>query len=230
MEKAVNDREVGDQRLKADWEERSKREGLQTVTSVRWDEEEISRATSQLKAEIGKFLKDQFDEDSLKSFLEIGCGVGRILDMWEEKIFPPKINGIDISEGMIEKAQKNARLSRSTGLHVKDAAFLNEKDIEELKADLVYSVTVLEHVVDGPNFIHTIENMKKMSNKYIMLIEEAHPHKTMPSTYTRTDMIRSISEYIKVMEPWSLIKFDRHIFIDDLYCMFLFKKEKEGRF
>lgn len=202
------------------WEERSARAGMPAVMSIRWSEEDSKLATQELHIEVKKLIADL----ELKSVTEVGCGIGRNLQFFANESIE-KINGVDISQGMVDKARSNVRVTphQSLSLSVQDASFMTDEEVEKNRADLVFTCTVVAHVVSEPDFLHLVDRIKRMSNKYVLLVEEAHSHKRQSSQYTRTDMIRSVSEYIQEMAPWDLVQLKRINCFEDGYAAMLFQ-------
>jgi SAM-dependent methyltransferase len=81
--------------------------------------------------------------------LEIGCGVGRILQRLVQGVAPSKVIGVDISENMIRYARRslpdgpNSKIE----LHVNSGADL--RMVESASVDFAYSNDVFIHIADS---------------------------------------------------------------------------------
>jgi len=213
--------------LTADWDRRAKRDGLQSVMSVRWNDRECEDATRLLIKAIWHLLADNIPKLPIKSVTEVGCGIGRVLKMWHTSKYVGSMRGVDLSYNMIERAKE---LMPQAEFIVADAAFLNKRQIDQLTADFVFTVTCLEHITDEVNFLYAIENIKSMAQRYVLLVEETALHRRHPASYTRTDMMRPIKDYMEVMEPWSLVAVSSVMCMEDKYSLMLFQKAEMGRF
>lgn len=129
-----------------------------------------------------------------KTALDIGCGTGRWCKVLLKRGF--KVVGIDISEGMIEKANWNLD---AEGLLNDNIAFklmnIEDSNFPDNHFDLVSSITVLQHnpYDSQKKIIKNICSATKCGG-YILIIEHTKKHSGL-------DMFpRSKNEWIKLFE------------------------------
>jgi len=96
--------------------------------------------------------------------LDVGCGVGLHSKMLQEKK-NCYVYGIDISESMVKSANKNLgggfiALGSVTNIPYRDSTF-----------DVVYTVNVLHHLIDHNIIARAIEEMARVSKKYVIIFE-----------------------------------------------------------
>jgi ubiquinone/menaquinone biosynthesis C-methylase UbiE len=97
--------------------------------------------------------------------LEIGCGVGR----WTQKMAASNsVIGVDISKSMLKLA-KGRSCGNDCSFIVADASYLPFKDGT---FDLVFSVTVLQHILDGKRHLKAISEVSRVSGSKILFVEE----------------------------------------------------------
>lgn len=82
-------------------------------------------------------IKHQLDEQEHPIVLEIGCGVGRLLKVFQED---REVIGVDFSPNMIEKGKEYVPRA---SLYVTDGSKL---PVPENYVDLVYSFLVFQHI------------------------------------------------------------------------------------
>ena len=75
-------------------------------------------------------------------FLEIGCGIGRLLSHLVHDC--GEIHGVDISEEMV--AQGRARLANLTNVHLHHTLYSDLRDFPDDSFDLVFSYAVFQHL------------------------------------------------------------------------------------
>lgn len=129
------------------------------------------------------FRKQQFNN---KKILEVGCGPGGNL----EELFalgPKSVSGVDISSEMLKIASSNPRLknvsfSKVDGLTL---PFPNES------FDLIYTVTVLQHIVDQSMLTSIINDICRVSVSEILIFERIEKTRKEIST----NIGRTVEEY-----------------------------------
>jgi ubiquinone/menaquinone biosynthesis C-methylase UbiE len=107
-------------------------------------------------------LKDYTDKDS--RCLDVGCGVGLHSKMLREKK-NCRVYGMDLSKSMVKSASKNldgsfVLLGSATKIPYRDSSF-----------DVVYTVNVLHHLIDHVTISKAIEEMVRVSKRYIIIFE-----------------------------------------------------------
>ena len=120
-----------------------------------------------------EFLISKFEEIDFpkrKSILELGCNAGRNLSaLWNAGW--KRISGIEINENALVVAQRSHSELRSKELINNDfESGLPEMLEQNYKYDLIFSMAVLQHV-HPDSILDVIENVKKLSNKYVITIE-----------------------------------------------------------
>lgn len=210
---------MGYKDVKSFWDSAAERKGLQSVMSVRWTDAQCREATRVLKKKLRGFISGL----DIKSVFEIGCGIGRITELFKGY---ERVVAIDISEKMIERAKKRLRKFRNVEFIVGDFSKFQTDE----KFDLVVGVTVLEHIVDEVSFHWAIENIKRMAKKYILLCEEVCDVKFRVG-YSDYDIIRPIKLYLELFSPeFSLIKLERITCVEDGYAIMLWTSLRDWRF
>lgn len=205
---------------KSHWEEMASRKGLQSVMSTRWTDEQCAEGADICISQIRSMAKSI--SVPTQRVLEIGCGIGRL----SEALGCDDYTGIDISEGMIERAKNNHVGDASKNFMVMD--FSSKKENLDKRFDLIYTCTVLEHITDECGWMTAIDKIKKMTDN-ILFIEEIEDTKRIVSN--EFDMIRSLSSYLEVMcDEFTLKKFVRFNCLEDSYGAMLFIKREKRRF
>ncbi len=198
-----------------EWEARAKRKGLRAVMSARWNNKQCDLATRKLKSDIFSFLPEYKNQ----RVLEIGSGIGRFtndLSSGASELFAS-----DISPTMIRKLRKN--LKKPNIKIVRKAA--HSLPFKDHFFDLVFEVTVLQHITDQKIFELTLEKIKRVvkSEGKIFLCGEMSNNRKVISPVT---VLRTIDEYNHLMKPWKITKSKTHICISDRYLMTLWTKKK----
>lgn len=198
----------------SEWEKRAKRPGYQAVMSTRWTPEECERGTEKLKEVTFSFLGNL----SAVTIVDIGCGIGRFSGELARK--GKKVYAVDISHSMLRRAKEAITVGNVYFL----LASALELPLRENIADLTFGVTVLEHLVDDELFRATIEEIKRITHLdgTIFLCGEISNQYRLISPFT---VLRTIDEYKHALEPWKLIKTEKHKCVTDIYTLMLWKKE-----
>ncbi len=100
-----------------------------------------------------------------KSIMELGSGPGGNLALLEEK-GARRLVGVDISQKMIDLARR--RLKPSTELYKSDGKIV---PLEDALFDMVYSVTVLQHITDELMLKSVTSEMARVSRDEVILFE-----------------------------------------------------------
>jgi len=134
--------------------------------------------------------------------LEVGCGTGLILKEVDKKV--SKAVGIDLSQGMLEKA-------KARGLEVYHAE-ASDMPFEDNSFDLVYSYKVLAHIEAIEKTLYEIKRVLKSDGIAILEFYNRHSLRTLikkvkpsniiaknvtdDSVYTRYDSLKEIKCYL----------------------------------
>ena len=105
-----------------------------------------------------KLLREIITGLTPESILEVGCGLGHTMSIYQE--LDLKYLGIDISSNAVE-------ICRGKNLHAV------QEDIENVTQtyELVSSDGMLEHFID---FEHYAKQLMRISNRYVLLIQPNH--------------------------------------------------------
>lgn len=98
-------------------------------------------------------LIQRLNDKSFESLLDVGCGTGKVLSLIKDK-FNTKVSGIDLSEGMVEKAKE--LLGESADLKVGDSENLLWEDDT---FDVIICNASFHHY---PNPIAVLKEMKRV--------------------------------------------------------------------
>ena len=101
-----------------------------------------------------------------KSLLDVGCGEGYVMNHIEETKLFKRLEGVDVSEEIIEKAR-----SLYPHLNLK-AASAHSLPYSEKKFDVICMCEVLEHLEDYEKAIH---EAKRVARKYVIISVPVEP-------------------------------------------------------
>lgn len=141
-----------------------------------------------------KFLETQFSEVDFKNKVvaELGCGPGGNIQEVLKK-GPEKIIGLDISPVMIGLSTKKFKENDKVALHVTNGRDL---PLQDRSVDLIYSVTVLQHITDESMFLNAVKEMCRVSNDQVIIFERIEKFfKGTPLNHGRT-----VSQYQTLFE------------------------------
>lgn len=88
-------------------------------------------------------LKKLITSLQVKSVLEIGCGAGRLFELYDE-LNIPTIHAIELSDDLVQMAQKCA--GRNIHVHHIDA---RQYEYQSLSCDMVLTHRVLQHIPEN---------------------------------------------------------------------------------
>jgi SAM-dependent methyltransferase len=139
----VNDPEVIE-RMQAEWNERAGEDAHYYVAFGRrdQDDEEFFATGADVVRELEKELKRV---PGARRALEIGCGPGRLMRPMAKHF--EEIHGIDISDEMIRRAERN--LAGCGNAYPKHASASDLSGYEDNSFDFVYSYAVFQHIPSG---------------------------------------------------------------------------------
>jgi len=123
-----------------------------------WEKENVTILGRLLTKARMKAYKDTISELRIKTAIDVGCGFGHILKIFQDAEL--EYEGIDVSPNSVNVCRKkglNARLGRL--------------EDEDKKYDLVESEGMLEHFL---NFLPYAEDLARISKKYILLMQPNH--------------------------------------------------------
>ena len=117
-----------------------------------------------------------------EAFLDAGCGDGRYLAALAADL-PPRTAGVDISDRILETAQRNApsaelRRANLEALPFPDGAF-----------DLVLCTQVIEHVLDAPAAVCELARVLRPGGSLVISTDHAHNVVTTTLNAPRTALV-----------------------------------------
>jgi len=200
-----------------EWEERSRRRGLQSVMSTRWTDEQCSEATELFNITILSMLGD-IDG---RSILEVGPGIGRIT----AKLIAAGGNviGADLSYSMIVRANKESQIGQNKGYIFVNALTPGLPFSDEV-FDTALEVTVLQHVTHDLIYRQAIHDMKRVVKRSgtMLLCDELHQNRTRNvSLFTR---LRTLKHYQMAMKDWNLEDLRQFTCVTDPYTLMLWSR------
>lgn len=197
------------------WEIRATRSGVNAVETTRYTLEENRSYTTELQRDIFEFLGGMIDG---KNVFEIGVGIGRMTEELAKK--SRRVEGNDISVVMLQRARDNLKEYNNVILHQGE---ITELDLPRKSFDLVFDTIVLLHILNPSDLSRTIEKMKELSDR-ILIVEHVYEGENFPSSkYT---ILRSQEEYIELFKPYKLIKKKLHLYGNDKLMMMLFENPR----
>ncbi|MBO0728167.1 MAG: class I SAM-dependent methyltransferase [Acidimicrobiaceae bacterium] len=140
------DREI--QRLRDTWDGYARSDPLWTVVAApgmrgrRWREPDFYETGRREIAEVMGRMEEVAHLGQRKRALDFGCGVGRLTEALGEHF--ERVDGVDISEAMIQQARAASTHSGPCAYHVNVGADLSL--FQDATFDLVYSNIVLQHL------------------------------------------------------------------------------------
>ncbi len=131
--------------MRADWDERAREDAHYYVAFGRRaqsEEEFFASASDQVRLFETELKRRPVEFWKAAAALEIGCGPGRLLQPLSRHF--QSIHGLDISAGMLRRAQANlAGVSNVTLHHAVDS---NLSGFDDASIDFVYSYAVFQHI------------------------------------------------------------------------------------
>ncbi len=115
-------------------------------------------------------------KDNINTILEIGCGDGR----YSKILFSSKkYHGIDINENIIKL---NILENKNSNHSFKSGDFISDSSLDNNKFDLVFSLSVIDHVYDIDGFITKCINL---ADKYVWITAYLGYHPDLKSHKTK---------------------------------------------
>jgi SAM-dependent methyltransferase len=129
--------------MKADWDERAKKNPLWYIACDDADDETVFRASGQRDA---KIVLDGVEPllASRDSALEIGCGIGRLLEPMAEHF--QSVCGVDISGEMVKKGRE--RLAHLPQVQFAEIDGTGSLPSADASFDFCYSFITFHHIPD----------------------------------------------------------------------------------
>ncbi len=200
--------------LQKHWELRAERRGIQSVMSARHTPQENIEATKRLQQEIFDFLSGLVEA---KRVFELGVGIGRMTGVLANK--SSEVVGCDFSGRMIRRARWALRGMENVSLHQGKITEI-ELGLPPKYFDLVFESIVLLHILSPKELADTARCMQELSDR-IFLVEHTYEGPDFP--ISRYSILRTPDEYVRLFEPYRLVKQREHLCAGDKFTLMLFE-------
>jgi 2-polyprenyl-3-methyl-5-hydroxy-6-metoxy-1,4-benzoquinol methylase len=196
---------------------------LQQAWNSRWESSHTGRHSTFLSRRMmkakKKTLKKILENIETKTVIDVGCGIGRTLEVFRDAGLD--YLGIDASSEAISICQKK----QLSVLH-------KDLDEEEETFDLVLSDGMLEHFL---NFEPYAKKMMEISKKYVLLIQPNHGSIMGKTLVYFAELLRGrinvyeynyrIQDFIDTFEKNDFSLCENHSIFLDVYRILLFKRK-----
>lgn len=169
------------------WDKRARARGRLGVGHVSWSPSDLERVTAACWAIFRPALP--VSRTRLRA-LDFGCGVGRFTELLRDAGLD--VTGVDASTEMLEVARRDHPEARY--LRVATRAKL---PFDDGSFDLVFTCTVLQHVLDA-DFENVIQRLRRVLRVkgHALLFENTHPHSSRSSRSGHV-VFRKEEEYLR---------------------------------
>ena len=134
-------------------------------TYVQFENNFFEKIIKNKRLEMFNILKKQINIYKLKELLDIGTTNDS--DLKSSNIFCNMLEVVPIHKSISDQIIKNKRFKICTNKSI--SSNFTKKEISQLKSDLVISSATIEHVGSLKNQIKKVNNMIKLSRKYIVI-------------------------------------------------------------
>ena len=138
---------------------------------------------------INEFVSD----NSIESIIELGCGDGNQIKYFK---FPSYI-GFDISPIAIEKCKEEFKMDKSKH-------FFHMNQISNHKADLVFSLDVIYHLIEDETYHQYMNQLFDLTNLYVIIyacdIKDTHKYAPHIKTRKFTDWVINNKQDFQLVE------------------------------
>ncbi len=117
--------------------------------------------------EIFKKMTSGMDKDKRYSVLDFGCGTGLLCKYIFDNFSHAKVEGIDISNRMIEKAKSNCP---GCSFYSGDISSIDSGDY-----DMIISKDVFNHIEDISKTVLKLDSLLRSSGKFVFANRERNP-------------------------------------------------------
>jgi hypothetical protein len=138
---------------------------MNTNTYVQFENIFFEKIIKNKRLEMFNILKKKINIYKLKELLDIGTTNDS--DLKSSNIFCNMLEVVPIHKSISDQIIKNKRFKICTNKSI--TSNFTKKEISKLKADLVISSATIEHVGSLKNQIKKVNNMIKLSRKYIVI-------------------------------------------------------------
>jgi len=149
-----------------------------------------------------KLVLDMLKLPAEKTALDAGCGIGLFSDFLHENGF--KVTAADISQTGLDRI-------KTSGI-AKICSPISEIKGDDKSYDVVHSFDVLYHILDDKEWKMSLDNICRLSGKYVILHERFF--KTKPIISSAHLNARTLSQTAKVMNEngfYEIISFPTHM-------------------
>ncbi|MGY8946202.1 MAG: class I SAM-dependent methyltransferase [Flavobacteriales bacterium] len=148
-------------------------------------------------SKIIELSKEFLEKD--KYVLDFGCGSGAITNKIAKEA--KAIDAIDISSGMLEFAQKQAKENAITNINYRQVSIF-DKDFKDEAFDVILAFNVLHYIEDMPNHVVRINSLLKPNGIFISstacMKEKRSLIRYLVSFLSKTGLVPKIISYKKV--------------------------------
>ena len=207
---------------------REQNKKLQGEWNSRWESSLTVRHSTFLSRQMmkakKKILRKILENIDIKTVLDVGCGIGRTLEVFRDAGL--NYLGIDASSEAISICRKR----QLSVLH---------KDLDEVEEtyDLVFSDGMLEHFL---NFEPYAQKMMQIGKKYVLLIQPNHSSFMGKTFVYFAELLRGrinvyeynyrIHDFIETFEENDFSICENHSIFLDVYRILLFKRKNSKQF
>tara|TARA_B110000305_G_C19243047_1_gene540882 strand:- start:151 stop:765 length:615 start_codon:yes stop_codon:yes gene_type:complete len=148
-------------------------------------------------SKIIELSKEFLEKD--KYVLDFGCGSGAITNKIAKEV--KAIDAIDISSGMLEFAQKQAKENAITNINYRQVSIF-DKDFKDEAFDVILAFNVLHYIEDMPNHVVRINSLLKPNGIFISstacMKEKRSLIRYLVSFLSKTGLVPKMISYKKV--------------------------------
>ncbi|HIH22842.1 TPA: class I SAM-dependent methyltransferase [Candidatus Micrarchaeota archaeon] len=210
--------QIPESEIRAHWDTRAQRPGLQSVMSARHSLEENERESSRFECAVIDFLKGYIEN---KTIFELGVGIGRFTKLLASAA--ARVVGCDLSPIMLEQARRNLEGLSNVQLHQGKITEIPLAHGERF--DLVFDSIVLLHILSPTELRATIQRMIDLSDR-IFIAEHTYEGPNFP--ISKYSILRTPKEYEELFAPYKLIKKQTHYCAGDTFTLMLFERESRS--
>ena len=161
-------------RMRDAWNDKAREDARFYIAFGRRNQDDAEFAES--GADVLRRIAEEFPRlaapPETRRFLEIGCGIGRLMDPLSAQC--AAIHGVDIADDMIALGQ--ARLAANPRAHLHWAEHSDLSNFADASFDLVYSFAVMQHLPDEAPFWRYLIEAARVLAPGGVLLEQFNSH------------------------------------------------------
>ncbi|MBM3251260.1 MAG: glycosyltransferase, partial [Candidatus Omnitrophica bacterium] len=204
--------QIPPEQIIAHWNARAMRPGVSAVMSTRYTPKENEELSKKCVASVVDFLNSNI---SGKRVFEHGVGIGRMTSVIAK--LAREVMGNDISPLMLQRARANLSEFDKVKLLLGKVIDL---DLGSKSFDLVFGSLVLGHILNPAELKATVERLKELSDKIVIVEHISRDGDNHVSKYT---ILRTLKDYLDLFAPYKVVKNDVHVCGDDVYVLIVFE-------